>query len=36
VIDILRAEFDLTMQQCGARSLAQIARSSVVLAEPRP
>jgi 4-hydroxymandelate oxidase len=30
VIDILRAEFDLTMRQCGARSLAEISRSTVM------
>jgi 4-hydroxymandelate oxidase len=30
VIDILRGEFELTMKQCGARSLAEITRSSVM------
>ncbi len=30
VIDILQAEFDLTMRQCGARSLAEISRSTVM------
>ncbi len=30
VIDILRGEFALTMQQCGARSLAEITRSTVM------
>jgi 4-hydroxymandelate oxidase len=30
VIDILRGEFELTMKQCGARSLAEISRSSVM------
>src|SRR5580658_1989235 len=30
VIDILRGEFELTMKQCGARSLAEISRSTVV------
>jgi isopentenyl diphosphate isomerase/L-lactate dehydrogenase-like FMN-dependent dehydrogenase len=31
VVDILRTEFELTMRQCGARSLAEITRTSVVL-----
>jgi len=30
VIEILNAEFQLTMRQCGARSLAEITRSSVM------
>jgi 4-hydroxymandelate oxidase len=30
VIEILRGEFELTMKQCGARSLAEISRSTVV------
>jgi 4-hydroxymandelate oxidase len=30
VIDILRGEFELTMKQCGARSLPEITRSSVM------
>jgi len=33
VIDILNAEFQLTMKQCGARSLAEIARSTVLVRE---
>src|SRR6202167_3135139 len=33
VIDILRGEFELTMKQCGARSLAEITRSSVMYRE---
>jgi len=33
VIDILHAEFELTMKQCGARSLAEITRSSVMRRE---
>jgi isopentenyl diphosphate isomerase/L-lactate dehydrogenase-like FMN-dependent dehydrogenase len=33
VIDILRGEFELTMKQCGARSLAEITRSSVMYHE---
>jgi 4-hydroxymandelate oxidase len=33
VIDILRGEFQLTMKQCGARSLAEITRSSVMYRE---
>jgi 4-hydroxymandelate oxidase len=31
VLDILRRELELTMRQCGARSLAEISRSSVIL-----
>jgi 4-hydroxymandelate oxidase len=31
VIDILRAEFELTMKQCGARSIAEISRSTVLV-----
>jgi len=31
VLDLLRAEFELVMQQCGTRSLAEIGRSSVVV-----
>jgi isopentenyl diphosphate isomerase/L-lactate dehydrogenase-like FMN-dependent dehydrogenase len=31
VIDILHAEFNLTMKQCGARSIAEIARSTVLV-----
>src|SRR5580698_10344759 len=34
VIDILRGEFELTMKQCGARSLAEISRSTVMYREP--
>jgi isopentenyl diphosphate isomerase/L-lactate dehydrogenase-like FMN-dependent dehydrogenase len=33
VIDILRGEFELTMKQCGARSLAGISRSTVMYRE---
>jgi isopentenyl diphosphate isomerase/L-lactate dehydrogenase-like FMN-dependent dehydrogenase len=33
VIDILRGEFELTMKQCGARSLVEITRSSVMYRE---
>ena len=33
VIDILRGEFELTMKQCGARSLAEISRSTVMFRE---
>jgi 4-hydroxymandelate oxidase len=33
VIDILNAEFALTMKQCGARSLAEITRSGVMYRE---
>jgi len=33
VIDILRGEFELTMKQCGARSLAEISRSTVMWRE---
>ncbi len=33
VIDILNGEFQLTMKQCGARSLAEITRSSVMYRE---
>jgi 4-hydroxymandelate oxidase len=33
VIDILRGEFELTMKQCGARSLPEITRSSVMYRE---
>ena len=35
VIDILRGEFELTMKQCGARSIAEISRSTVLPSEPR-
>ncbi len=31
VLDILRAEFSLVMRQCGARSLADITRASVIV-----
>jgi 4-hydroxymandelate oxidase len=31
VIEILRAEFELTMKQCGARSIAEISRSTVLV-----
>jgi isopentenyl diphosphate isomerase/L-lactate dehydrogenase-like FMN-dependent dehydrogenase len=31
VIDILRAEFALTMKQCGARSISEISRSTVLV-----
>ncbi len=31
VIDILNREFDLTMRQCGARSIAEISRSTVLI-----
>jgi isopentenyl diphosphate isomerase/L-lactate dehydrogenase-like FMN-dependent dehydrogenase len=31
VLDILRTEFELCMRQCGARSLAEITRTSVVM-----
>lgn len=33
VIDILNAEFALTMKQCGARSIAEISRSTVMYRE---
>jgi len=33
VIEILRREFELTMKQCGARSLAEISRSTVTWRE---
>jgi isopentenyl diphosphate isomerase/L-lactate dehydrogenase-like FMN-dependent dehydrogenase len=33
VIEILRGEFELTMKQCGARSLAEIKRSTVLVHE---
>ncbi len=33
VIDILRGEFELTMKQCGARSLSEISRSTVMWRE---
>lgn len=33
VIEILRGEFELTMRQCGARSLAEIKRSTVLVHE---
>jgi isopentenyl diphosphate isomerase/L-lactate dehydrogenase-like FMN-dependent dehydrogenase len=33
VVDILNAEFALTMKQCGARSIAEISRSSVMYRE---
>jgi 4-hydroxymandelate oxidase len=33
VIDILRGEFELTMKQCGARSLAEITRPTVAYRE---
>ena len=33
VIDILRGEFELTMRQCGARSLGEISRSTVMFRE---
>ncbi len=33
VIDILRGEFELTMKQCGARSLPEISRSTVMVRE---
>jgi isopentenyl diphosphate isomerase/L-lactate dehydrogenase-like FMN-dependent dehydrogenase len=33
VIDILRGEFELTMKQCGARTLAEISRSTVMYRE---
>ena len=33
VIDILRGEFELTMKQCGARSIAEISRSTVMFRE---
>jgi 4-hydroxymandelate oxidase len=33
VIDILRGEFELTMKQCGARTLAEIGRSTVMYRE---
>jgi 4-hydroxymandelate oxidase len=36
VIDILRGEFELTMKQCGARSLAEISRYTVLPTDPRP
>src|ERR1700678_3116007 len=35
VIEILRGEFELTMKQCGARSIAEISRSTVLPSEPR-
>jgi 4-hydroxymandelate oxidase len=33
VIEILRGEFEMTMKQCGARSLAEISRSTVMYRE---
>jgi isopentenyl diphosphate isomerase/L-lactate dehydrogenase-like FMN-dependent dehydrogenase len=33
VIDILNREFDLTMRQCGARSIPEISRSTVLVRE---
>jgi len=33
VIDILRGEFELTMKQCGARSIAEIGRNTVMYRE---
>ncbi len=31
VLDLLRAEFSLVMRQCGARSIGEIGRSSVIV-----
>lgn len=36
VLDILNAEFRLTMKQCGARSIAEISRSTVTYRPPEP
>jgi 4-hydroxymandelate oxidase len=35
VLDLLRAELELVMKQCGVRSLAEITRSSIVQSERR-
>jgi 4-hydroxymandelate oxidase len=35
VLDLLRAELELVMRQCGARSLAEIGRSFIVSREGR-
>jgi isopentenyl diphosphate isomerase/L-lactate dehydrogenase-like FMN-dependent dehydrogenase len=36
VLDILRAELELTMRQCGTPAIAQITRSSISMNEARP
>ena len=36
VLDILRAELDLTMRQCGTPAIAQITRTSISMNEARP
>ncbi len=36
VLDILRAELQMTMRQCGTPSIAQITRASVAMGEARP
>jgi isopentenyl diphosphate isomerase/L-lactate dehydrogenase-like FMN-dependent dehydrogenase len=36
VLDILRAELELTMRQCGTPAIAQITRTSISMSEPRP
>jgi isopentenyl diphosphate isomerase/L-lactate dehydrogenase-like FMN-dependent dehydrogenase len=36
VIDILRAELELTMRQCGTPAIAQITRASISMNQARP
>jgi isopentenyl diphosphate isomerase/L-lactate dehydrogenase-like FMN-dependent dehydrogenase len=36
VLDILRAELELTMRQCGTPAIAQITRASISMNEARP
>jgi isopentenyl diphosphate isomerase/L-lactate dehydrogenase-like FMN-dependent dehydrogenase len=36
VLDILRAELELTMRQCGTPAIAQITRASISMSEARP
>jgi len=36
VLDILRAELQLTMRQCGTPTIAQITRASVSITDARP
>jgi isopentenyl diphosphate isomerase/L-lactate dehydrogenase-like FMN-dependent dehydrogenase len=31
VLDLMHAEFELVMKQCGTRSIAEIGRSSIVM-----
>jgi isopentenyl diphosphate isomerase/L-lactate dehydrogenase-like FMN-dependent dehydrogenase len=35
VLDLMRAELELIMRQCGARSIAEIGRSSIVVPNGR-